>query len=101
MRPSSGAETLELSEASNCFNTRPATQLSAPGHGRTPAGAVAKALCLRLAACFGFLVAVLVHASELKSDERVVLYPALAAQTSKGWNWICTALSSSLSVVGC
>ena len=41
---------------------------------------------LRLAACIGFLAAMpFVDASELKPDERVVLYPGLAARSASGW----------------
>jgi phosphatidate phosphatase APP1 len=38
-----------------------------------------------LVSCIGFLAAPLLHAADLKSDERVVLYPALASPTAKGW----------------
>jgi phosphatidate phosphatase APP1 len=42
--------------------------------------------CLQLVACVGLLVSAFsLHASELKPDERVVLYPALAARTAAGW----------------
>jgi hypothetical protein len=41
---------------------------------------------LQLVTCVGLLMSALsLHASELKSDERVVLYPALAAHTAGGW----------------
>ena len=39
-----------------------------------------------MAACIGSLVALFAQASELKPDERVVLYPALAARVAGGWD---------------
>jgi len=42
-------------------------------------------LLLRLAAWIGFLAALPSQSSELKPDERVVLYPALASRTAAGW----------------
>ena len=39
-----------------------------------------------LVSCIGFLAVTRIgYASELKPDERVVLYPALASRTATGW----------------
>ena len=43
------------------------------------------AFLLQLAVCVALLAAFSAHASELKLDERVVLYPALASRTAAGW----------------
>jgi len=43
-------------------------------------------LLLRMAAWIGFLAAFPSQSSELKPDEHVVLYPALASRTAAGWD---------------